>query len=253
MDSEKLSPKKRYTVLDILGGLALISMILFHAMWDVVYMFGVKADWYLSEGAYIWQQSICWTFILLSGFCWSIGKRRARRGVTVLACSVIVSLVTAFIPGAEIRFGVLCLAGSCMLVMIPLDKLLKKAHPAVGAVAAFLLFAATKNIDMHYIGFFDLRLVNIPSGLYANMLTSYFGFPPATFYSADYFPILPWMFLFVTGYFLYRIFERYGLLRYLSFVSIKPLEWVGKNSLWVYMLHQPLVYAVLYIFFTFVR
>ena len=241
--------RKRYTALDILRGISLVSMVLYHGMWDIVYMFGVRADWYESYGAYIWQQSICWTFILLSGFCFSFGKRKLRRALTVLAGSVIISLVTAFIPGSEIRFGVLCLIGSCMLFLIPLDKILGKIPAWLGAAAFFILFLFTKKADYGYLGFFGIRLIELPSALYANYLTAYLGFSPSFFSSADYFPIIPWLFLYVVGYLLHRICEKHGLLSRLPNISCPPLEFLGKHSLPVYMLHQPIIYGVLYLVF----
>ena len=62
---------KRLHLLDALRGVTLISMTVFHGMWNLVYLFGMKADWYRGTPGYIWQQWICWTFILLSGFCWN--------------------------------------------------------------------------------------------------------------------------------------------------------------------------------------
>ena len=86
--------KQRYWLLDSLRGLAIINMIAYHLMWDLVYIYGVKAIWYMSEGAYIWQQAICHTFILLSGFCFSLGRKHLRRGLTVFAVGCVISLVT---------------------------------------------------------------------------------------------------------------------------------------------------------------
>ncbi len=242
--------KKRYTALDALRGLCLISMILYHGMWDIVYMFGVRADWYESDGAYIWQQSICWTFILLSGFCFSFGKRKLRRALTVIASSAIISLVTAFIPGAEIRFGVLCLIGSCMLFMIPLDRLLSKIPAYVGACVFFALFLFTKNTDYGYLGFGGFELIGLPSWLYANYFTAYLGFSPSWFSSADYFPLFPWIFLYVTGYFVCGIFREHNLMPHLSRISCPPLEFLGRHSLLIYMLHQPITYGALYLVFS---
>ena len=67
--------KKRLHFLDALRGVTLISMIAYHGMWNLVYLFGVQAPWYRGTPGYLWQQSICWTFILLSGFCWSFSLR----------------------------------------------------------------------------------------------------------------------------------------------------------------------------------
>ena len=124
----------RLRLLDTLRGITLISMIVYHAMWDVVYIYGVDFKWYRGNGAYIWQQAICWTFILLSGFCFSLGHSPLRRGLTVLICGTIVSAVTAIVmPSSLVMFGILTLMGSCMLIMIPLDKLFCRVIPEFGA------------------------------------------------------------------------------------------------------------------------
>ena len=47
---EERAPKPRYALLDELRGLALISMMGYHAMWDLVYMFGLDAPWYGGLG-----------------------------------------------------------------------------------------------------------------------------------------------------------------------------------------------------------
>ena len=61
--------KSRYRFLDLLRGLNLISMIAYHALYNLNYLYGHPMKWYRSTPGYIWQQSICWTFIFLSGFC----------------------------------------------------------------------------------------------------------------------------------------------------------------------------------------
>ena len=50
-------PKPRYSLLDLIRGLALVSMMAYHASWDLVYLFGVDWPWYHSEGAFLWQQA----------------------------------------------------------------------------------------------------------------------------------------------------------------------------------------------------
>lgn len=53
------STSTRCALLDELRGLDLISMMLYHGMWDLVYLFGVRAPWYGSWQGELWQQSIC--------------------------------------------------------------------------------------------------------------------------------------------------------------------------------------------------
>ncbi|MBQ6035985.1 MAG: DUF1624 domain-containing protein, partial [Lachnospiraceae bacterium] len=51
----------RLSKLDTLRGLNLISMMAYHAMWDVVYLFGRDMAWYKGTPGFIWQQLICQT------------------------------------------------------------------------------------------------------------------------------------------------------------------------------------------------
>lgn len=242
--------KVRYTVLDILRAFAIIAMVVYHTLWDLVYMFGVNIPWYKTDAGFIFQQSICWSFILISGFCFSLGRRKLKRAVTVLVCSLVITAVTALVmPENIILHGVLSLLGTSMLVTIPLEKLLKKIHPFVGLIINAVLFAVTYNVSGGTIGFGKFA-VHLPDFLYANNITAFFGFPHGGFNSSDYYPILPWLFLFWCGYFICQYCKRKDLLKHLSVFSCKPLEFIGRHSLEIYMAHQPIIYGVLFIIYT---
>ena len=242
--------KKRYFLLDSLRGITLISMMLYHAVWDLVYIFGVRMPWYQSQWAYVWQQSICWTFILLSGFCWSLGGKKLKRALQVIGASVLISVVTVlFMPENRVLFGVLSAIGTGMLLMIPLERVFRKINPYLGAVVSFGLFILCKNVNSGYLGIGDWNILELPKEWYANFATAYIGFPASDFWSTDYFSVIPWLFLYWTGYFLYRIFKQQDLLLYLSRWHFKPLEWIGQHSLEIYLLHQPIIYGVLYVLF----
>lgn len=249
-----MEERKRYTLLDIIRAVAIINMVFYHAMWDITRIFGVDAPWFSSDGASIWQKLIRWTFILLSGFCWHLSKRKLNRALTVLAASVIISGVTAIVMRENaIIFGVLSLIGTGMLLTIPLDTVFRKIPPAVGIAICILLFVLTEHVPHGWIGAGNIRFFDLPDALYANLFTSFIGFRSENFYSPDYVPLIPWLFVFWLGYFIYRVFERLDLLKYLSVLSFKPLEWLGRHSLEIYLLHQPIVYGVLYVFFNFIK
>lgn len=59
------APAGRYALLDELRGLDLVSMMLYHACWDMMFLFGIWMDWYAGMPGRLWQQTICWVFILL--------------------------------------------------------------------------------------------------------------------------------------------------------------------------------------------
>ena len=123
----EVKEKTRLHLLDTLRGFLLVNMIAYHGMWNLVYLFGVSMPWYRGSLGYLWQQFICWSFILLSGFCWAMSRNHLKRGVLVFGGGALVSLVTCILmPETRILFGVLTCIGSCMLLIIPLEKLLNK-------------------------------------------------------------------------------------------------------------------------------
>ena len=126
----ELQTAARYRLLDELRGLDLISMMLYHGMWDVVFLFGVAQKWYTGRPGFVWQQSICWVFILLSGFCLPLGHHPFRRGAVVFGAGALVTAVTLlFLPEDVVWFGVLTLLGSSMLLTAALDPLLRRVWP----------------------------------------------------------------------------------------------------------------------------
>lgn len=236
-----LSRVPRLALLDSLRGFTLLHMIVYHALWDLTNLFGVSMPWFHSAAVQLWQQAICWTFILVSGFCWPLGRRALQRGALVLAAGALVSGVSLLAsPETAIRFGVLTLIGSCTLLLIPLDRLLKRAPPLAGIGAAMALFLLTRHAAEGLLGW---RAVRLPEGLYQNGLTAYLGFPPPSFFSTDYFPLLPWLFLFLTGYFLYHALGEGAFKRALH-RGIAPLGFLGRHSLVIYLLHQPILYGI---------
>ncbi len=248
MGMEKLAKNKtapgRYALLDELRGLDLVSMMLYHACWDLVFLFGVQMNWYAATPGHLWQQSICWVFILLSGFCVPLGHHTLRRGATVFGAGVLVTAVTLlFMPEDRVVFGVLTFLGSAMLLTGVLEPLLKKIPPAAGLAVSAVLFALTYHLDERWLGFGGLRLA-LPDAWYANYFTAFIGFLPFDFYSADYFGLLPWLFLFWAGYYLHKAVGRRRM-EPLRRPVCPALGWMGRHSLLLYLLHQPVIYGVL--------
>ncbi|MBS6398242.1 MAG: DUF1624 domain-containing protein [Clostridiales bacterium] len=238
--------RERYFLLDALRGLTLISMIAYHAMFDLVELYGMPVGWFWSLPGYIWQQSICWTFILLSGFCWSLGKAPLKRGAMISLCGLVITAVTRlFMPSQAVYFGILTFTGAAMLALIPLEKTLQRIPPAAGTAVSALLFFLTRNINSGYWGFEALELGQVPEGWYQNGVMTFLGFPGEGFSSGDYFSFLPWIFLYLVGYFLYGIFMKREWIRRKLRSRSRILEGIGRHTLPIYMLHQPVLLAVM--------
>ena len=133
----------RYLMLDEGRGLVFLSMFFYHAMWDLVYLFGVDAGWYRGTAGYVWQQSIWWSFILLSGFCWPFGREKCRRGLLVFGAGALVTAVTClFLPQDRVIFGVLTFLGTASLLTTFFHPLLLRMRAVPGFLTAVLLLCS---------------------------------------------------------------------------------------------------------------
>lgn len=242
----------RYALLDELRGLNLVSMILYHGLWDLMGFYGVTFGWFTGFPGHLWQRIGSGCFVLLSGFCVPLGRRTLRRGAFVFGAGALVSAVTlVFLPDAAVRFGVLTMLGSCMMLTALARPFLERIPAWFGAVIGLLCFICTENVSSGILGV-GKWTVWIPLGFYRNPLTAFLGFPYSGFTSTDYFGLVPWLFLFWTGFFLYRMIgpERLEPLRR---SLCPPLGWLGRHSLLVYLLHQPVLYLGLMLYFNLLR
>ena len=184
---------KRLWLLDALRGAALVNMLAYHALYDWVYVFGHTGGWYdiSAPGCHIWQQYICWSFLLLSGYSATLARRPLKNGLVVAGCAAVLTVATAVcMPSQAIWFGVLHLNAAAMLLTCLLRPLLQACPAGPGLAVCAALFALTNQLPYGYLGFEGLRLVRMPASLYqANLF--WLGLPDLTkFSSADYFPLV---------------------------------------------------------------
>ena len=95
---------------------------------------------------------------------------------------------------------------------------------------------------------FGAKLIELPKELYCFMPLALLGLPDKSFYSSDYFPLLPWLFLYVCGFFAWRALEKLDLTRLFK-RGVPILDFCGKYSLPIYMLHQPLLMGICFLIF----
>lgn len=233
--------------MDALRGLALVNMLAYHAMYDWVYIFGHASRWYniWTTPCHVWQQYICWSFLLLSGYSFSFAKRPLKNGLVTAGCALVLSAATIlFMPGEAIWFGVLHLNACAVLLTCLLRPLLDRLPAALALAGCAALFALTNQLPYGYLGFERWHLAALPRSLYAANLY-WLGLPDLTrFSSADYFPLLPWLFLFWCGLFAGRLRRSAPSA---PPGALAPLCAVGRHTLWIYMLHQPVIYGVLWL------
>ena len=246
---------KRLAFLDLLRGITLISMIAYHAAYDYVYLYHHEIPGYRALPGYLWQQSICWTFIFLSGYCRG-GSSRApraaadsrlrqlRRGLLLSACGLLITAVTwLLMPDSMVIMGILSFYGLAVLLTLLLQPFLSRIPAAAGLLLCLLLFFMTRNVSSGFLGFESIRLLALPRFLYRGFVPMILGFPWPGFYSTDYFALLPWIFLYWCGYYA----AAFPKPAFLGRSFCPPLEFAGRHTLLLYMLHQPVIMACMWL------
>lgn len=253
-DIKKTDNKKRYYLLDSVRGICILGMIVYHTLFDIVAFFGVPVNADVAVAVDVIRDFGASCFICLAGICIHFGKRPLKRILLIGTAALIVSIVTYIaMPDMPVIFGILTFMAAASVIIQPLKKILDKLPAGIFAFISFALFFVTFEVRNHYAGWYFVRLFELPEALYKNYLTASLGFPFYGFATSDYYPLLPWIFMFFFGFFLWNVMKKSdSLMKILNF-RIRFLEKIGQMSLYIYVLHQPVVLGILFLVFYFVR
>ena len=239
----------RYQLIDTLRGVALINMVLFHFCYDLFMVYGLDTGWALSPWVIVWERFICVSFILISGVSLHFSYHPFRRGLIISLCGLLITAVTALVmPSQAIWCGVLSLIGGSMLLVALFRRLLDRVNPYLGAALSLLCFAVFYGVPERYIGLFHIRLLTVPDFFYRFRFLAFLGFPDSGFRSADYFPVIAWIFMFLFGYFLWAIVRRHRR-EELFRRGVSPLSFLGRHALIIYLIHQPVLMVICFLIF----
>ena len=225
---------KRIRCLDALRGGAVFLMVLHHGAYSYKFIFGGRIDLYtpfLGIGVLFVA-----LFFSISGVSSHLSRNNLTRGIKALAVAAVISIATFLFDiyissGSFVAFGVIHGLGSCMIIYHFIgkytDRLFGKITPLVYAALFILFYIITRDP------------VSIPH-LYP------LGFYDANFASSDYYPILPWIFMFFFGGSLSNSIISNKFPKWFYALEFRPLEWIGRNALAVYVIHQPIIYLLLF-------
>ena len=240
---------RRILLLDEIRGFAIICMVFHHMFYNIGFVLGYDFGYNVFNALCVFQPFFWAAFIITSGICSRLSRNTIRRGAVVLGGGLAVTLVSAVImplmgiTGAEIYFGILSCLGCCMIITGLLTPLLDKINPKIGLTVCAFLFLATYNISKKTLLF---GLITLPDILYQSDWLCPLGFYSRTFTSADYFALLPWLFLFLFGAFIGK-YAANGDFPEAAYKShSRFLQKSGKYSFWIYLAHQPVMYVFFY-------
>ena len=242
-----MSDIPRYHLLDEIRGFSVIFMVAYHGIFLLADVFGSAAAWRLLRALMPIAPWFSGVFILLCGICSRFSRSNKKRGLKVAGAALLVTLatlaLTLFGIDEVITFGVLHFMAAAILLFCLLEKPLDKIPPPMRILLfGALFFASVIPLYSGKNGFgIGPHILRFPQ---TDFLPLYMlGFPSRALSSADYFPLIPWLFLFLAGTAL-GVYGRAGRFpRFFGRSSAPPLQWIGRHSLWIYLAHQPVLFG----------
>jgi len=237
----------RFWEIDFLRGIATIMMISYHILFDLNF-FDIYSINLHSFPFRLFLYPIGTTFLLLVGISLTLSYARAQqtisteqlpikfllRGLKIFGFGMIITIITwILIPDAFIIFGILHCIGISIILAYPFLQL-RIANLFIGIVFILLgIVLRTMVFEFNWL--------------------LWLGFPPTDFSTIDYFPLLPWFGVVLIGIFIGRTLypgynRKFELPDLSAYKLINFLCFLGKHSLVIYLLHQPILVGIIYLF-----
>lgn len=244
MDERRI---ERFWEVDMLRGIAIVLMLIYHSAFDLDYFGVVRID--ASSGSPLALARLTVSlFLALVGLSLSLSHSRAlllgqerlfaariiRRGLRILGLAFGISAITYLLIGRGfIIFGALHLIGLSLLLAYPFLEMHKKNFIFGSLSIALGLYLQDFSVDYPWL--------------------LWLGLAPADFYSLDYVPVFPWFGVVLIGMGLGDLLYpgRRRRLSLLDQMTISECSWItllcylGRNSLAIYLIHQPLIIMLL--------
>ena len=259
MSGKKQLSKDRAWELDFLRGIALLMMLFMHMSWDVRYEFRADVFSYLETG-WFWSfvhPVIVVLFVSVSGICCTFSRNNIKRGLKLLAATMVLVIGTYIVTkfaGIEclIIFNVLAVLTCGIFLYALITFIEKKTNAKANVINVIMglvgLYIVICGCDIHYMDYSTDNLIFLPLGFEIS------GSP----WMADYMPLFPWLGVFLIGCVIGRVCYKEkktlfaGRGKVLTAIS-RPVEFIGRHSLIIYLVHQPIVYALLYLIFLLIK
>ena len=238
------SGQNRFPEVDALRGCAVVMMLLYHMLFDLVFFGNLKMNlfspfWrgYVLSGASL--------FVGLAGLSLTLSFSRERkhrnvvpfskylkRGLLLLFYGMVITLVTYLVlPESYVRFGVLHCIGTSVILAYPfIPRPWLSLLGGLGSIVAGY-FLSLKIFPFSFLLFLGLK--------------------PPRFSTLDYFPLFPWFGVVLLGIFagnfLYPGGERGFTLPNIPAFPFRGLAFLGRHSLTIYLFHQPVILGLLFL------
>lgn len=228
--------KQRLPFIDVLRGIALTAMIIYHASWNLD-AFGFTQLGVLSSPGWIaFARAIAGSFLVLTGISLVLAdaaghgtQAKLKRIGKIALAAALVSIATYFVfPDAFVYFGILHHIALAGLLTWPLMRL----HWLVILTTAIGIVFVNQTVAVEFADTRWLAWVGISQLV-----------PPTN----DYVPVFPWFAVVLAGVLAARLILKTPTLQnqlaaHPSWSS--PFIWMGRHSLLIYLIHQPILFGL---------
>lgn len=228
--------RERVPAIDNLRGLAIIAMVGYHFCFDLRHFGFITADMYRDPFWLHARTAILSSFLLLAGISLVLAQRDERgrnrfwRHVARVAGAALLVSAASYVvfPQRYIWFGVLHAIAISLVLVRPLST-----RPALALALGLALLVAGNTWT---------------SARFDNRMWGWVGFMTAKPATEDYVPLLPWTGVILLGMALAHRLQRHAF-RVLRPFAHGPawLGVMGRHSLAIYLIHQPLLFGALFL------
>jgi uncharacterized membrane protein len=232
----------RFWEIDAARGVAIVMMVLFHTLFDISFLGIYPVQ--VSTGFWrLFAAATATLFLFLVGLSFSISAAHAakyltrrefylkffKRGLFIFSLGIAATIVTwLYLGNGYIIFGILHLIG-ISIILAPLFYRFTWMNLIAGSGIVILG------------GFIQ--------GIYGPIFLVWLGIHPISFYSVDYTPLIPWFGVVLIGIFAGKILYTDGQRTTPPKNNPRPHEkglmFLGRHSLLIYLLHQPVIILIL--------
>lgn len=220
---------KRIWEIDVLRTIAIILMTIFHMVYDLNEFAGININY--TSGFWFWEGRIsALLFMFIAGISSGFSKYSVKRGIKVLGLGMGITIVTyIFLREQYVRFGILHLLGTCMILFPYLKKL---NNGLLLIMVAAITYASI-----------PLNSITATTSILLPFGVMYGGFN-----SVDYYPLIPYLSVFILGIFAYKIYYYKKQSIFEFNYENQIITNISKQSLAIYVIHQPILVATIFLF-----
>lgn len=233
MTSEATPSRPRIAALDMARGAAIVAMIIYHFGWNLSFLGLMSAD-LRDQPVWLWfGHLIAASFLALVGVGLVLAHGDGfrphlflRRIGLIAGGATLVSAGTYIVfPQQFIFFGILHAIAISSILALPFFR----APVAVIVLAALVVV---------------ILPIFVQSGALSSPWLIWLGLGTRVPSTQDFVPIFPWFSAVLAGMAIARLFD-FPRLSGSAARSLRPLQWLGRNSLGIYLAHQPILFGAL--------